>query len=229
MKIAINPSCLLSIALALFPVSFSHAAKPPETTPAAKTPQIRFDKNPERSSEPEVPLQGAVLKTVVQGLIPLEPGRDYRVASDKLFFTTRYAADLKGRTLLTLRFQDGSYREIILYAHDTSKTAQGIDFSPPAGTYDSPRRGCENPFHHRRQRSHRQKPEYWQSNRIRGPESDDQGPRLHQRQGTRPGLQRRIPHHQRWKIQPLSAGTHPRSNPRRGFLRSLRRLRLLHG
>jgi hypothetical protein len=140
MKIAINPSCLLSIALALFPVSFSHAAKPPETTPAAKTPQIRFDKNPERSSEPEVPLQGAVLKTVVQGLIPLEPGRDYRVASDKLFFTTRYAADLKGRTLLTLRFQDGSYREIILYAHDTSKPAQGIDFSPPAGTYDSPRR-----------------------------------------------------------------------------------------
>jgi hypothetical protein len=81
---------------------------------------------PERPRKPEIPLEGAILKSVVQGLIPLEPDRDYRVASDKLFFTIRYAADLKGRTLLTLRFQDGSSREIILYAHDTSKTAPGI-------------------------------------------------------------------------------------------------------
>lgn len=140
MKYALNPSCLLAVTLALFPLSFSQAAKPPGTNPAAKPPLIRFDKNPLRSREAEVPLQGAVLKSVVQGLIPLELGRDFRVAGDKLSFTIRYAAELKGRTLLTLRFQDGSSREIILYAHDTSKTAPGIDFSPPAGTYDSPQR-----------------------------------------------------------------------------------------
>jgi hypothetical protein len=136
MKFAIRPSCLLAITLVLFPASFTQAAK----HPVSKPPQIRFDKNPERSREPEVPLQGAVLKSIAQGLIPLEAGRDFRVASDKLFFTTRYAADLKGRTLLTLRFEDGSSRDIILYAHDTSKTAPGIDFCPPAGTYDSPQR-----------------------------------------------------------------------------------------
>lgn len=115
--------------------NLAHAAPPA----AAKQPLIRFDKNPERSREPEVPLEGAALLQVVQGLIPLQDGRDFRVSGGKLIFSKAYAVDLKGRTTLTLRFKDGSSREITLYAHDSSKTAPGIGFSPPAGSYDSPR------------------------------------------------------------------------------------------
>ena len=132
MKIRIPCYPAIALLLCFFPVPAAPAAEKP--------PLLRFDKNPEKSREPEVPLQGAALKSIAQGLIPLEPGRDYRVASDKVFFSTGYAAALKGRTLLTLRFKDGSSRDVIIHAHDTSKTAPGIDFSPPAGTYDSPRR-----------------------------------------------------------------------------------------
>jgi hypothetical protein len=105
-----------------------------------KPPLIRFDKNPEKSREPEVPLGGGTIVRVVQGLIPLQENRDYRVSGGSLFITKAYAAELKGRTTLTLHLRDGSSREVIIHAHDTSKTAPGIDFSPPAGTYDSPRR-----------------------------------------------------------------------------------------
>lgn len=122
------------------PFTRSHAA-PADTAPKAKSPPIiRFDKNPERSLEPVVSLDGAKLLQIAQGLIPLRDGRDYRVSDGKIVFSKAYAAGLKGRTLLTLRFEDGSSRDFILYAHDSSKTSPGIDFSPPAGTYDSPRR-----------------------------------------------------------------------------------------
>ena len=107
---------------------------------AKEPPLIRYDKNPERSREPEVSLDGSTLLQVTQGLIPLVEHRDYRVSGGKVIFSKAYAAGLKGRTHLTLRLKDGSQRDITLYSFDSSKTAPGIDFSPPAGAYDSPRR-----------------------------------------------------------------------------------------
>ena len=99
---------------------------------------IRFDKNPANAREPEFPLAGATVDGVMQGLVPLVAERDYHVKEGKLFFTTRYANDLKGKTKLTLRLHDGSTREVVLLVRDSSKSAPGLDFNPPPGSYGSP-------------------------------------------------------------------------------------------
>ena len=137
----ISPATVRRITAFLVLLGFPVAGAPPgEVKSTAPAPLVlRFDRNPERSSEPQIPLAGAALDRVVQGLVPLEPGRDYRIAGDSVFISTRYAAALKGRTSLTLRFKDGTTRDVLLITRDTSQSAPGIDFSPPAGSYPSPR------------------------------------------------------------------------------------------
>ncbi len=139
MKISLISIYCLAAVLQLSPFFSAHAAEPAVKSAAAGPQVIRYDKNPEHLTEPEFPLGEATLVGVAQGLIPLDSGRDYRVSGDKIIFSKPYALDLKGRTLLTLRFKDGTSRDIVLLARDTSKAAPGIDFSPPAGSYDSPR------------------------------------------------------------------------------------------
>jgi hypothetical protein len=100
---------------------------------------IRYDKNPARLTDIQVPVSSKAVVDIKQGLMPLVLGQEYTISGSQLAILKTYAGGLKGRTQLTLVFKDGSTTNLTLLPTDTSKSAPGIEFSPPAGSYDSPR------------------------------------------------------------------------------------------
>ncbi len=124
--------CLLGMSALLVPASAWAEAKPPAPV------VIRFDKNPENTTEPSHPLGGRKLVAVAQGLIELTSGTEYRVTDGKVIFERKYALGLKGRTKLTLQFSDQSETEITLLPFQSSKVSPAIQFDPPPGKYDHP-------------------------------------------------------------------------------------------
>ena len=108
-------------------------------TPAGSPWLVRYDKNPARLADIPVSVSRDTVAEVRQGLVPLVRGREYSILGGQLVILKTYAGGLKGRTQLSLVFRDGSTTNLTLLPTDTSKSAPGIEFSPPAGSYDSPR------------------------------------------------------------------------------------------
>ena len=126
----------LLAALLLAPLSLQYVKA---TTSADKPWLIKYDKNPARLTDIQVPVSGNTVVDIKQGLVPLALGQEYTTVGGQLAILKTYAGGLKGRTQLTLVFKDGSTTNLTLLPTDSSKSAPGIEFSPPAGSYDSPR------------------------------------------------------------------------------------------
>lgn len=107
-------------------------------TPPDKPWLIRYDKNPAHLTDIQVPAPGKTVVNIQQGLVPLVVGKEYTTNAGQLTILKGYAGALKGKTPLTLGFKDGSTTNLTLLPTDTSKSAPGIEFSPPAGSYDAP-------------------------------------------------------------------------------------------
>lgn len=99
---------------------------------------IRYDRNPAHLTDIRVPVPGKTVVKIEQGLVPLVLGTEYTSHDGQLAILKGYAGALKGKTPLTLVFNDGSTTNLTLLPADTSKSAPGIEFSPPAGSYDAP-------------------------------------------------------------------------------------------